>query len=422
MHRLLYLLLLTNLVLRGAATTPGVTLQHTEHRTIASAKIGQAYDLFVSLPEDYATSGKSYPVLYVLDGWHFPFMAFLQNNNHYSERMPPVIMVNIGHGQGVNPMPLRARDFTPTNMSDWPTSGGAAAFLDFLERDIIPLIDRTYRTNPADRGLLGHSMGGLFALYTLEERPGLFQRIVAASPAAGWGDDLLIKAAAEKLKKLPKPVRLDLSAGDEGDLEILLAGQTAAFAKKLDELKPANLEYRHTVFPGENHNSIRPASFPPGLYWVYQPATAQPTVSATITAQLQEFLAKNSDREQHNRFWADDLVYTTSGAVVKTKKEIMQSFDEDKSAAGKPLPADAKQSAGQRPAGQQAGTVPPTYAAEDIVVRPYGSTAALTFRLVAHNPDGTVQYYRNSGTFLLRDGRWQVVTWQATKVSPPEKK
>ncbi len=411
-----------------AAEAPAVMLMGTAHHKLASARIGQSYDLFVSLPEDYATSGKSYPVLYVLDGWHFPLMAFLQNNNIYSERMPPVIMVNIGHGQGINPMPLRARDFTPTNMSDWPTSGGAAAFLEFLERDIITLIDRTYRTNPADRGLLGHSMGGLFALYTLEERPGLFQRIVAASPAAGWGDDQLIKAAAEKLKNLPMPVRLDLSAGDEGDLEIMLAAQTAAFARKLDELKPAKLEYRHTVFPGENHNSVRLASFPPALYWVYRPAaTTPPTDSATstqaaITALLQEFLAKNSERAQHDRFWADDLVYTTSGATVKTKAEIMKSFDADKTAPAKPLPADAKQSAGQRPAGQQAGTVQPTYAAEDIVVRPYGSTAALTFRLVAHNPDGTVQYYRNSETLLLRDGRWQVVTWQATKVPPPEKK
>ena len=387
-----------------------VKLPGTAHHQLASAKIGQTYDLFVSLPEDYATSGKSYPVLYVLDGWHFPLMAFLQNNNIYSERMPPVIMVNIGHGQGVNPMPLRARDFTPTNMSDWPTSGGAAAFLEFLERDIIPLIERTYRTIPTDRGLLGHSMGGLFALYALEERPGLFQRIVAASPVAGWDNGLLPKAAAEKLKNLPKPVRLDLSAGDEGDLEILLAAQTAAFAKRLDELKPANLEYRHTVFPGENHNSVRPASFPSGLYWVYRPAAAvapadlNPSVPATITSMLQEFLARNADREQHDRFWADDLVYTGSGAAVRTKAEIMKNFDEDKNAAGKP----------KEPAA--------TYSAEDIVVRPYGSTAALTFRLVAHNPDGTTNYYRNSGTLLQRKGRWQVVTWQATKVPPPETK
>jgi len=272
-RRLLLVLLLTNLALRGVDAAPGVTLPHTEHRTIASAQIGQTYDLLVSLPEDYATSGKSYPVLFVLDGWHFPFMASLQNNNLYSERMPPVIIVNIGHGRGVNPMPLRARDFTPTKTDREPTSGGAAAFLDFLEHEIIPLIDRTYRTNPADRGLLGHSHGGTFGLYTLIARPGLFQRIVAASPALSLDLAAFLESARTKLRTgLPSPVRLELSAGDGDELEIAFADATKAFTKLLDELKPAGLEYRCTLYPGENHNSVRFASFPPGLYWVYRPA------------------------------------------------------------------------------------------------------------------------------------------------------
>jgi len=171
----------------------------------------------------------------------------------------------------VNPMPLRARDFTPTHLPEEPTSGGAAAFLDFLEKEIIPLVDRTYRTVPTDRALLGHSYGGLFALYALVERPGLFQRIIAASPAAGWDHDLLIKAAREKLGNLRTSVRLDLSAGDEGDLERQLLMETTAFARFLDERKPPHLDYRFTVYTGENHNSIRFASFPPALYWIYRP-------------------------------------------------------------------------------------------------------------------------------------------------------
>jgi len=263
--------LLLGSTLTAAESTPPVALQNTEHRTFRSDKIGQIYDLFVSLPDAYGTSGKVYPVLYVLDGWHFPLMAFFQNNNVYSERMRPVIIVNIGHGLNVNPMPLRARDFTPTHLPEEPTSGGAAAFLDFLEKEIIPLIDRTYRTDPTDRALLGHSYGGLFALFALEQRPALFQRIIAASPVAGWDHDLLIKAAREKLKNLPAPVRLDLSAGNEGDEEKTLLQQTTAFAKQLDEFKPAHLDYRFTVFPGENHNSVRLASFPPALYWIYRP-------------------------------------------------------------------------------------------------------------------------------------------------------
>jgi predicted alpha/beta superfamily hydrolase len=280
MIRLALVALLLGTTLSAAESAPPVTLQNTEHRTLRSEKIGQTYDLFVSLPQDYlpanptGTGAKElnrYPVLYVLDGWHFPLMAFFQNNNIYSERMRPVIIVNIGHGQNVNPMPLRARDFTPTHLPQEPTSGGAPAFLDFLEQVIIPLVDRTYRTDPTDRALLGHSYGGLFALYALEQRPGLFQRIVAASPVAGWDHELLLKAAPEKLKNLAAPVRLDLSAGDEGDLEKMILKDTTAFAKLLDGLKPAKLEYRFTAFPGENHNSVRLASFPPALYWIYRP-------------------------------------------------------------------------------------------------------------------------------------------------------
>ena len=247
-------------------TTPAVTLPNTEKREINSTKIGQRYELLVSLPDDYASSGKSYPVLYVLDGWHFPLMAFIQENNTYAKKMPPFIIVNISHGD-VGYLTLRARDFTPTKTDREKVSGGATAFLDFLEHELIPFIDHTYRTVPTDRGLLGHSYGGLFALYALEQRPTLFQRIVAASPAVGWDHRVLFNAR-ERLKALPAPVRLDLSVGTDNDF----TDDTTAFAKLLDELKPANLDYRFTAYQGENHNSVRLASFAPGLYWIYRPA------------------------------------------------------------------------------------------------------------------------------------------------------
>ena len=122
-----------------------------------------------------------------------------------------------------------------------------------------------------------------------------------------------------------------------------------------------------------------------------------------ITAQLTEFLLKNSDPEQHARFWADDLVYTSSGAKVITKADIMKDVR-----AG----ALAAQSNAGKPAEPEE-----TFTAEDILVRAYGSDmAALTFRLVGHHPGGKTDYYRNCGTFLRRNGHWQAVTWQATKV------
>jgi hypothetical protein len=128
-----------------------------------------------------------------------------------------------------------------------------------------------------------------------------------------------------------------------------------------------------------------------------------------VTNLLHEFLApgKNDKLETHERFWADDLVYTTSGGVVKTKAEIRQSFLEQA------LPASAKARPDIRPP-----TATTVFSAEDVLVRPYGDMAALTFRLVAREPNGTVTYYRNSGTFLYRNAKWQAITWQATRVAP----
>jgi len=243
---------------------PPVLLAHTEFRTIDSNKIGQRYYLLVSLPDDYKTSGKSYPVLYVLDGWHFPLMAFMQQNNAFSKKMPPIIIITIS--QGATAETSRTRDFTPTKVKERPGSGGGAAFLEFLEHEVIPFTDRTYRTVPTDRALLGHSLGGLFVLYALEHRPNLFQRLIAASPAIGW-DHRMLFTAFDHMKQLPASVRLDLSVGgDEG-----LHDDVTAFAKLLDFMKPANLDYRFTTYPGENHDSVRLSSFPAALYWIYRP-------------------------------------------------------------------------------------------------------------------------------------------------------
>src|SRR5262249_22777741 len=92
---------------------------------------------------------------------------------------------------------------------------------------------------------------------------------------------------------------------------------------------------------------------------------------AEITAMLNSFLtppAKNT-AAGHERFWADDLVYTSSTGKVMSKADILKSIAEDaKAGAGKTA---------------EPG---PVFTAEDVLVRPYGDMAALTFRLVATDP------------------------------------
>lgn len=106
------------------------------------------------------------------------------------------------------------------------------------------------------------------------KRPALFQRIVAASPALSWDNRLLFSAARQKLRELPSPVRLDISVGGKDDFGF--DQDTIAFAKLLDELKPAGLDYRFTLYPDENHDSVRLVSLPEGLLGLSQPKNQIP--------------------------------------------------------------------------------------------------------------------------------------------------
>ncbi len=258
-------------VARSEADGPRVELPHTQRRELVSTRMGWTYQLSINLPEDYATSGKTYPVLYVLDGvWNFALLAGIEDGLYYGQRLPALIIVAVDYGlpyDGI--MRRREHDFTPTDWAKHPGSGGAAEFLAFLEKELVPYIDRTFRTNPADRALLGHSYGGLFGVYAWLERPALFQRIVAASPSLRWDDECLTKLAAARLAQQEFPSRLDLSMGSAEDPEAIAAVQR--FAALLEKSPPRSGTWDFTLYPGENHTSVKPLSLTHGLAWVYRP-------------------------------------------------------------------------------------------------------------------------------------------------------
>ncbi|MEM7611659.1 MAG: nuclear transport factor 2 family protein [Pseudomonadota bacterium] len=123
-----------------------------------------------------------------------------------------------------------------------------------------------------------------------------------------------------------------------------------------------------------------------------------------LTDLLNEFLAgaTRGDVATHERFWADDLIYTSSSGVRTDKARIVE---------------------GMRNAGDPATPPAIIYSADDIDVRLFGTTAIVAFRLVATPADSgentraaPVTYYLNTGTFLKRDDQWRAVAWQATRV------
>ena len=91
----------------------------------------------------------------------------------------------------------RARDLTPTDgalntVVPLPplAFGGAPAFLDALADEVVPLVESRYNTDPSRRALAGVSFGGLFALYALFHRPGIFTGYVIGSPSLWWDDGI----------------------------------------------------------------------------------------------------------------------------------------------------------------------------------------------------------------------------------------
>ncbi len=124
-----------------------------------------------------------------------------------------------------------------------------------------------------------------------------------------------------------------------------------------------------------------------------------------LTRLVKEFLdgVSRNDAGMHDRFWAEDLIYTGSSGRRIGKADIMR----DQRLAQAPKPGDRAT----------------TYSAEDIRIQQYGSTAIVAFRLVGvSSRQGKVETanYLNTGTFLKRNGKWQVVSWQATKMPRSE--
>ena len=137
------------------------------------------------------------------------------------------------------------------------------------------------------------------------------------------------------------------------------------------------------------------------LYAATAPAQTAPA-AAELTKLLNDFLAgaSRNDAAMHDRFWAEDVIYTGSAGRRRGKAEIMK----DVRSAPAPKPGDAKT----------------TYTAEDVRIQQYGGFAIVAFRLVATTEkDGKTEVtkYLNSGAFLKRKGKWVVVNWQATKAA-----
>ncbi len=233
------LLALGRLAAQESAPAEPFVLGTTEQ--LHSTALREVRLLNIALPQGYhPDSAARYPVVYLLDGSAdedfihiaglyqfaaFPWLAW----------QPPSIVVGIANVD-------RKRDLTfPTSIAadkeQFPTTGGSAAFMDFLALEVIPLVEARYRTN-GERALIGQSLGGLFATEVLFKRPALFGTYYIVSPSLWWdAESLLAQPATFLTDPDSAPARVYIAVGKEGRVMERDAKHLAALVRKSPRIR-----------------------------------------------------------------------------------------------------------------------------------------------------------------------------------------
>lgn len=232
------------------------------HR-IESKVLGESRSYIVHKPNGYDFSSEAYPVIVLLDGdANMLHVSATMEELAKVGRSMPMLVVGVENTD-------RQRDMTPvlTNGDERPRGavGGADKFLAFLGDELLPEIDRKYRTRPA-RILIGHSFSGLFAIHALLERPGLFKGYIAISPSLWWDNQALAKRAERFVannKDLQTAVYITI--GNEGGA---MLGGAQKVAGALASSRSISVNFQH--WPDENHGSVAIRSVYEGLKWLHE--------------------------------------------------------------------------------------------------------------------------------------------------------
>ncbi|GAB5536349.1 MAG: alpha/beta hydrolase-fold protein [Rubricoccaceae bacterium] len=270
------------LLLGVSASALAQPLSVPESETFALDGPSGTYEITVTLPPGYdASSPERYPTLYALDGWWLREMvtgiarvAAISSQTN----VQPVVLVSIGlDGDEDAWTTQRNRDLTPSpyqspvpgmTMSfggivlDSAGTGGAAAFLAFLMDDLFPRVEAGYRADPAQRGILGHSFGGLFGAWMLGHQPEVFDRYLLISPSTWWrAGEVMIGGFAEA-RQLDR--RVFLAVGEAED-RILTRGVDAF----RDALATDAVAITQRMYPDATHTSVLPRAIWDGFVALY---------------------------------------------------------------------------------------------------------------------------------------------------------
>ena len=259
-------------------------VEHDQPIKRYSKSVKDSFSIFISLPNDY-DANKTFPVVYLLDAnLYFDIMA--TTIRKYSEvgLSPSLIVVGIGYKDFQTMDSLRNRDYTyPIAIPEYEMelSGGAERFLAFISTELIPYIDKKYKTDTAHRILAGHSLGGYFSLFALLQnlsgKTKDFSAYIAASPSIAYNHYYLLNQFKEigVQKSSGQKAKVYLTFGGLEDAEaaedpgmMRLGKTTAQLSKYLSQKQADFLQYKGDIYSNLDHMDTPIPSFLKGLQWI----------------------------------------------------------------------------------------------------------------------------------------------------------
>ncbi len=224
---------------------------------LPSKELSETRTLNIYLPEGYnPDSATTYPVIYLLDGSadeDFIHISGLVQfcNFPWVDIIPKSIVVGVANVS-------RQRDFTyPSKIANdkqaYPikVSGGSPKFISFLDKELIPYINRHYKTS-GNATLIGQSLGGLLATEVLFKHPQLFNNYLIISPSLWWDNGSLLAAGeSSRVNAFPGVKNVFVAVGKEGEIMETGARRLADMLSKQSTIKSKFSFYEH-----EDHASI----------------------------------------------------------------------------------------------------------------------------------------------------------------------
>lgn len=237
----------------------------TIYEEISSPKLGEKRKLKIQLPRSYNQSDKqTFPVILVLDG-DYLFEPVAGNVDYYSywEEMPEAIVVGIMQGNS------RDSDCVYDLTNNFPVESGAD-FFEFIGLELMPWLDRKYRTAPFVMAV-GHELTANFINYYLFKDPPLFNGYIVLSPDFAPGLENFI---GPRLEALPQKIFYYAATGSDDIKSIREVTQT--LNTQLSAVKKDNITYYFDDFEGASHYSVVGKAIPAALeqiFSVFRPIT-----------------------------------------------------------------------------------------------------------------------------------------------------